>query len=411
MKQTLIYGIIALMVVMVVVLFAFFFTGSEGSGEGAGENGGGFFGSLFPFTFNGGGEDRPLIEGGYAVTGEDTRPIPRLRQISDKPVSGMFAYTGEDNDTYIRFIERETGNVYETKGSSFETKRITNTTIPGIQEVLWINKNEFIIRYLSDEVIENFYITLADVEGEQSVNGEFLSPFTRGSLNKTGELLALEETAPGGVLSVSKDGGTERVLFSSPLASWVPLNTSAGVFVASAPASGVLGFLYRVSGGSLIKQFEAPGLMALMSPEGTHALISSGGSTVALGALNLETREFTVAPLETLASKCAWVGENPPQVVCGIPENFPPAAYPNDWLLGRVQFSDSLWGLSLNDGSGQVLAILAEEAATPIDVFRPVVSENGEYLLFINKRDLSLWSYRIADVAPVVSTPQETPVE
>lgn len=406
MKQTLIYTLIALVLVIIAAIIAFVFVGPAGNGgTGDGERPG-FFSSLFPFNGSGDGNE-PLFVGDAPPKREDNRPVPRLRQLSAKPVSGGVVFDNDDGSVGFRFVERETGHIYEAFADRLETKRVTNTTIPGIQEVVWINKNELIVRY-DDGGIENFYIELVDAESEQSVNGSFLDSWHRAALDPSGEsLFTVTETQNGSRLALSSpDGETNTTLLNSPIKSWVPLQSERDVYVQSAPASGVSGFLYELQGGALVKVFgDGAGLMANVNPSGTYALISTGAENdLELAGVSLASKELFPAPIVTIASKCAWSG--PGAAVCGIPNNLPAGEYPNDWLLGRVSFSDTLWELDVEGSAGALLADLESEARSAIDVWQPRINSSGTHVIFMNKNDLSLWSYELRE-AVVEETEEE----
>lgn len=401
MRRTLILSAIALALVLIVGFFAFITVPSRnGSGEADG-GAGSLFGSLFPFNFGGGdagGGDTPLSDEPL----EDTRPVPPLRKVSDGPSAGGFFFEKKSDDgaeeaVGIRFVERQTGHVYETATDTLTARRISNTTIPGIEEVLWQDKNNFIIRYLEGEAVRTFRVELdAAAEGEQSVNGSFLDSWDRAALDPTREeVLAVFETGGGSRAALFNfDGSGLRSVFTSPLASWVPLQSEKGAYLASAPASGVPGFLYRLSNQTLIKIVGGiSGFMPVVSPSGRYVLYSSAdGSRVELFLYDTESRETFESPLDTLAVKCAFVSTDAPTVACGVPSEFPKGAYPNDWLLGRVAFSDDIWLIDPTSGLANLLALPEIDAGVPLDVAGPAVDPSGGYLGFINKNDLSFWT-------------------
>ncbi|MFQ5540637.1 MAG: hypothetical protein ACE5F4_00060 [Candidatus Paceibacteria bacterium] len=404
MQRTFILSFIALILVAIVAFFVFVFV--PGTSEPQGDTGGnqGLFGSLFPF--NSGGGDRVPAEGGPGDSGDelvDTRPVPDLRQVTETPSSGGFFYENEADETVIRFIERRTGHVYDTPAEGRSVVRISNTTIPGIQEVLFANKDAFIIRSLDkDGAWENFYATLEGDTAEQSLSGSFLAGWERGVLDAAGEnLLTVNEGVDGSsvVLSGSDGSGARRVL-SSPVVSWIPLQSDDNLYVYTAPSSGIPGFLYRVVSGALRRVAgDVPGMMALVSPSGRYVLLSTGPASgePALILLDTETGEESASPLGTLASKCVFLSESPVRAVCGVPQEFPEGAYPDDWLRGTVSFDDDIWLVEPERGTATLLALPDEDVGVAIDAWRPFVSESGAYVGFLNKKDLSLWSLRLQE--------------
>lgn len=356
------------------------------------------FERLFPFnqapsssTLVPGSDQQPEASG--------QQPVPRLRKVSDKSVAGGSPFlVGTTTAVVIRFVERETGHVYETPADSSTVTRISNTTIPGIQKVLWVDADHFIATYLGDnEAMQNFYAALAPGKTEQSLQVAFLASFERAALDPTGKsLLTTTESASGVTFTLSKSDGTSaRVIFTSPLASWAPLQSSKSLYAVTAPGSGIFGYLYQIVNGALQKVAGGiPGMLALPSPTGRYIALSSGGqNAIALTVLDTKTGTFYPSPLATLVRKCVWVSEAPPGLVCGVPRAIPRGAYPNDWLVGRVTFVDDIWGIEPDGGATVLLANPEKEAGVDIDLWQPAVA--GAYVTFLNKRDLSFWSLKV----------------
>ena len=388
--------IIALLAIIAIVGALWFVTQTTDEGRGSEERTG-IFGTLFPFNFGGGGQQNEV--GGDETPLEDERPVPRLRLVSETPTSSGFLYENEAGTSTVRFVERGTGHVFETSTENMTVTRISNTTIPGIQEVLWENKDRFIIRYLEENRIQNFYTQLAEEQRDQALGGFFIDSWDRAVLDpqKT-SLFSITESPNGSTGSVSRaDGTNKRTVFSSPLRSWIPLQSESSLYVQTAPAPGIPGFLYEVRGGALIKVLgDVPGLHSVVSPSGRYVLFSTGNNSLTLSTLDTETGEVFEAPLDTVATKCVFVSEAPVVVFCGVPETYPSGAYPNDWLLGRIHFSDSLWLLEPTSGVATLLATPGDDVSAVIDVWQPATNASGEYVGFINKNDLSYWLLRIA---------------
>ena len=401
MTRTLIYGIIALIIVIVVAGVALFFSDpNRNSEQGADtQDSGGFFGSLFPFNQDGNGDTVPLFEGD--TPGErEAGPVPDLREVSTSPVSGGYLFE-QDEVTMIRFIDRATGNVYETEAESSAVKRVTNTTVPGIQEVLWANENEFIVRYLDGGTIETFFVSLdPDAEGEQPLNGSFVSSFDRGSIDAAGEnVFAVFENESGSNLVISNpNGGSPRSVLSSSIRSWVPLQSNAGLFVQTAPAANAEGSLYTISNGALVKAARSfLGFTAQVSPNGKYAFIATAGQdTIGSLLVDLEENEEYASAIDTLPEKCVFVSSDGSELYCGASIFLESAVYPDDWFLGTTSFSDDIWHVKPLEGVAEFLAT-GDDVNETFDVWQPSVSPDGNYFLFINKNDLSLWSLRIPE--------------
>lgn len=406
MSKTLIYGVIALIIVIIAAAVTFLLNPPTSDENVKGDDSG-FFSSLFPFNFgaNNGSVETPLFEGEGGGQGEQA--APRLRQVSVSPVSGAYLFD-KDGKTFIRFIDRATGHVYETAAESTGVKRITNTTVPGIQEVLWANENQFLVRYLSGDSIETFYVSLdKNTEAEQSLNGSFVESFLRGTLDpEGGSLFAVFNTTQGANLVVSDvSGGNARTVLSSAIKSWVPLQSDNGLFIYTAPLSSSPGFLYQVSNGTFTKILgDVPGLMARVHPYGSHILISSGGTdSVDLSLFETETGRSFSSPLGTFADKCAFDRNDSVSAYCAVPHGTVQDALDN-WLLGTASFSDALWHIDFEFGTAEFILEPEDAAGVEMDMYHLSISPDGQYLLFMNKNDLSLWSLRLQETASSTNT-------
>ncbi len=357
-----------------------------------------FFSALFPF---GQGTSQVKTPGGTTNTPEAAKVLTRLRKVSDRPTAGMWfaAQTSSTTPPHIRFMERATGHVFDTPADSYSEVRISNTTLPLIQDIQKITDTLFVVRTIPDsEHPQNFLAQLNATTSEQTVTTLQLGAFKRVAVGSETNVLTVSETGAGSeIQSLNPKDASTRALLLSPIRSWVPLAGGNRAFLETAPSSGALGFLYEVKAGALTKILgDVPGLLALPSPTGRYILYSSSLSgRTSLFLLDTKTGTLYPSPIGALALKCAWVSEEAPTVFCATSAGLQNATLPDDWLLGNVAFNDSAWLIRPLQGTAHSLGKLEEIAGTPIDVQSPTISPNGVYALFINKNDLSLWSLNL----------------
>lgn len=388
-------------IALVALVFFLSSLGGDTTQEGERRN---IFDAIFPFGRSdneGGGASLP---GGNDRDPIET-PVPRLRQVSERPTAGGHPFE-EDDRFAIRYMDRETGHIYETFTDTSTVRRVSNTTIPGVLEMLWVDKSSGIIRSFENNEVENFSFRLTgSASSTQTTAGVFTGTWVWGSLSPDKEsLLTLWYEDDGSVLRASNpQNENESVVFRSPLRLWIPKRTDGGNYVQTAPASGISGFLYRISNSSLIPTVsDVPGLLTLPSPDGSYVLISSGGQNFAsLSLIDTVSQERTQLPFSGLAYKCVWTSDSE-FVVCGVPKTLPAGDYPNAWLEGRVSFTDSLWLINVETSETTELSNIEEEYNVALDVWQPALDETGSVLTFINKKDLSFWSFEV--VPPVEET-------
>ena len=110
--------------------------------------------------------------------------------------------------------------------------------------------------------------------------------------------------------------------------------------------------------------------------------------------------------LRTLAEKCVWsVGGA--SVYCGVPIHPEDTHYPDAWYKGQVSFSDNIWKIDMENIFSESLT--SDYSDIELDVIKPALSLSDDYLVFINKKDSSLWSLTLSMIEDVV-VPEEASV-
>lgn len=340
-------------------------------------------------------EDLILVEEG------DEGTLPVLRRINDASVVSNTIFV-QDGEEVIRYIEQETGHIFDAQATSSNIVRVTNTTIPRLREVVWTGDGAFaLLRYLSDD-LDTIQTYLGEVvggsDGEGSITGSFLPQNAAAVAARTDDAAFFYLRENGTTFSgieVNAETGGAQTLFSTPLREWLPSYADRGtLYLTTKPSARVAGFLYRVNTNGTLRPVvqNVPGLTSNISPSGTYAVLSdSGQSTFNAYIRNLENdTQINLSPT-TLPEKCTW-GSEETFAYCLVPQDIERGTYPDDWYQGRVSFSDSVWEIDLESGSATHLLNLTEAAGESIDGIRPELSPSGRTLTFINKNDSSLWS-------------------
>lgn len=346
-------------------------------------------------------------------------PAARLVQLSKVPVAGAILGV-EGGEPTVRYIESATGHSYKVNPASPRPERITNTTIPKVYEAKWQKSGSgVILRYLKDdgETIETYYGVIKKARtglpaapgtaqaGEGSeLQGTFLaSGIKEIALSPDGrDVLYLREENGGGALYTSRLGSdARRRLLLSPLREWALLwPTSGEALIFTKPSVASPGFLSTLSmdTGHMETILSASSGLTVGAGTGPRLLVGESlGSSFSLKVFNTDTRTTTTAPLQTLPEKCVFSPTQPTVIYCGVPRDIPRVAYPDAWYQGIVALSDELWMADLETGNVQLLSDLTRESGAPLDLIEIAVSDDASYLIFKNKRDSLLWSYKLRD--------------
>ena len=358
--------------------------------------------------------------------GQINQRTPKLWQVSSDPVSGS-TIIDQRNGPVFRFVERALGRIKEANPQTSERKIILSA-IPQIYEAVWGSPDAVILRYLKEESVENFSVNIiknSDLTAEKKatttpdeagIEGVFLPNKIVSVSGKPSEgmIFWLLNTNDGVSGFASKpDGSSRKQVWSSKAVQWnaevtgknlVTLTTRPSVF-----APGFAYLLNTTTGGTSKIAGNLNGLTAKASPDGKQALISfADGRTLKTYRLeigNLEQAEPLSAV--TFPEKCVWSSVDKNKIFCAVPTSLPDAEYPDAWYRGEITTSDKLVGINLI--SGEINGLLWDQNTQGLefDIISPQVSQNDEYILFTNKKDLTLWSFRLFD-RPVATTTSTT---
>lgn len=408
--------IIGILVVIGIGLFLVF--SAKPSGEGGDRPGFSFRGFL-PF---GNSEETPIDGGNIVDQGNGTnqnivnnnqnQKVPRIRKISKEPVAGAVVWN-IGTSSFVRFVEKGTGNVYEANSENVSIQRLTNTTIPQIIRAFWLpDGSGFLAQTLipETEIIETTFVKL--VKNTATSSTEILTPF-QTVLSKLPTDIKEVTIKPDGTKIfyytirgaasdwfVANPDGTGATLVNSHsltelLAKWQLPNTITLQTKSSASAPAYL-YSFDISSKTLRKiGFGAFGLSVTPNLDNTLTLLSKGGTSPSLAMLDNGSLLETPINANTLADKCLWLGDKSPTVYCAVPNQIPSSSYPDAWYQGLVSTEDSWRKIDINNDVYYTLSDLSRETKEAIDVISPKISKDESHLIFQNKKDGFLWLLRV----------------
>ncbi len=335
-------------------------------------------------------------------------PVPisaRLVEISAGPVVPGEAVVdisaqnaSSSPDVGVSYIERQSGNVFSYLVQAGTLTRISNRTIPGIEEASWLpDASLAFVRYLSgsDFSTVNTYGLPSD-----GSSGFFLPQDLADVSVSSTSVLALASGVNGSSASLMHTDGTgSSVVFTTPLAALRVSFAGKGHYLAfTKPSATLPGDAFIVDGAGHFSRIAGPlnGLVALASPSGEWVLVSytlpKGMQTELVNATTGETIQL---PIATIADKCTWTTDSS-MIYCGVPMSPPETyAYPDDWYQGAVHFSDRIWKINVSGRYAQLVLDFSKETNTPLDAEALSIDPANSVLAFFNKNDGSLWAYKL----------------
>lgn len=333
--------------------------------------------------------------------------LQTLRKIAAFEVAGATIIKNEKEDTLARFIARENGHIFEIPVDSATQKRISNTTILRIRDVIWLsNGMEFVAQFLdeSGSDIESFYASIGfeDTADIATLQGSFLQKNIMEIVpsNYEDKIFYLVDGGSEAIGIISDfDGSKKAQIFNSPLLGWIAQWADKDTIALTTKAySNTQGYLYFLDTdtGELEKIISREGLTTLVSKDAKQVLFTYNDiNRLLLGVHTVDSGESIDLPIWTLSEKCVWSSINYNIVYCGVPNTVPSGDDLDTWYKGLTSFSDSIWMIDTETQTASVLSEPINIVGEEIDLIKPVLSPDEDYLLFINKRDSNLWQLKI----------------
>lgn len=360
------------------------------------------------------GEAPSVLEEGTDFTNEaGTEVAPRLVRITDAPVARgvasiyipeIPAATSTDGtvipmvppDVEVRFIERQTGNVYAYRAHERTLTRISNQTVPGIERASWLSDGSMaFVQFLSSDTgaerIESYALP-ASGEGGYFLEQDLAQVTATG----TATVLTLRTSTTGAVATVARpDGSNPRTAFSSALSSIVVAFSGPSNYLAttkgSASADGFSFLINGTSGSTTRLLGPLRGIAAIPSSNGASVVYSYvNRGTLSTAVLDVASRTVVAFPVTTLAEKCVFSGAT--TVYCAVPKSLQ-GTLPDDWYQGVVSFSDRIWKIDLVARVAILLVDPSEVGQVDIDAVALSIDRTDDVLTFTNRIDGSLWAF------------------
>ena len=329
-----------------------------------------------------------------------------LRRIHPRPVAGA-AMISDGSRSLVHFAELGTGHLYAYDPSSGTSTRLSGTTVPRTIDAAWSPDGVHVVLTTQGDAgtVRNFLATLVSTVAESSTTSASTAPqgdvlLETIELDRDAENIAFSPdgaslyftlpTASGSTgYAYDPETGAREVRFTSPLrdlrVAWEP----APVAYAS-PSADADGYAFYPESGERI----VGGLSGLiLTPAGERVVLTYIGEDGPVSRAS--TIDGTQLTLTVFPEKCTPDPFAPHILWCAAPTALPAGRYPDSWYQGVVTLEDELWQLNTVTGSATLLSIPTEDAGVSIDAVGLTISNEGDVLTFINKRDGGLWLQEI----------------
>lgn len=388
----------ASLLTLLIMLIGYFLLIQGGVGEDGKPTG---FRSFFPFGGDNNATSTPREVIPEPVPEENRNYTQKLRKISSEPVAGA-GIIDVKAGSLIRYIEKATGHIYEVELFSPNQNRISNTTIPLAYDAVWGNKNSsLVVRYLKDDdrTVDSYSLTIKEVSTstENSVSAVAFPANISDVSSQSGSMFYLQQNENSSVGYISDFLGKNRKLIWNSeikelLSQYINAKT---VSLTSKPAKNVSGFMYFVDTGTgQVRKIlgDIAGLSTLTDPDANQVLYLSQVDEAQMSVFTQKTGSYKNLTPKTFPEKCVWHKKDRNILYCGVPQEFLDGESLTSWYKGFASFADDIWQYDVSNNTSSILLNLTDESGERIDMIKPILSDNGQYLIFVNKIDGSLWS-------------------
>lgn len=297
--------------------------------------------------------------------------------------------------TVIIFVDKMTGYIYGYPLETGKLFQISNTIMPGVYDAyIFEDGKKVFMRYIDQEKnkIVGVIANIPNVQENemplpltniQYISSQVTSIATNYKRDKVSYLVANDTGSS--IYTLTAKG--PALVISSPFKEWNLSYGGDNLYVTTKPSAYVIGATLSVP----TFQPEVTEKTGLMSTPGEGGVIvNSMWSSQGVATFISNNGEMKLITSQTLASKCAW-GEKK-FLLCGVPRtpSRKTEGMPDDWLQGRVSFSDDIF--AVDTVTGQTYALYTfKQGEGSFDVTNMTIAKGNIYVSFNKKQDATLW--------------------
>ncbi len=308
----------------------------------------------------------------------------------------------------LRYVEKATGNIYETFADSIDERKFSSTIIPKVYDAYFGNTGQSVVmRYLKDDnkTIETFVgvIPKEYLGADSSVANEITGSFLPENISDisvspdTSKIFYLFDTGNSiAGVTLNLQTNTKVQVFDSPFTEWLSSwPNSKMITITTKPSVNEPGYVYAVNPDNqdLTKVLGGiKGMTTLTSPDGKMVLY--GDNSLSLNVFDTDTGSSSLLGVKTLPEKCVW-GSASDVVYCAVPKSIAEGDYPDSWYQGEVSFNDQIWKIDVKSGNTTMIADPFSTNGEDVDAIKLGLDGSQNYLFFINKKDSYLWELNL----------------
>lgn len=319
--------------------------------------------------------------------------------IIDDEIEGPIGTDKNGNNIYnkiiaIEYVLKENGFVYSYIPKYKKSYLISETKIPHIQNAKISTGGDIILFQYLD----------ADLTTEKSVLGKLGDSAVKilpdniisYDMNTNGDFVYVKNAKVGAAISLINGFGSETTIYTSSITEWnVKFLDSNNILLTTKASEYFKGvsYVYNIKSKSMSRLWGGmSGLTTNVSNNGNYilrAVTEQSGPKLAL----YDYKNNSIFDLNKMGmvEKCSFSNDET-ILVCALPKEFTNTAYPDSWYLGEVSTNDKLIKYTTLNKNETIISGI-NDFAEGFDVISLNVSNSGDIISFINKKDSSLWVY------------------
>ncbi len=322
---------------------------------------------------------------------EDSLHLDKLTEFSDKNIKGLSL--SEDGGKLQYYNDNDKSFWLLSFDGTSIRKKLSNDDFSKVEKIIWNkNKQSAILK------IENAFYIYSFGEKEKLIKN-----------SKALNWINFDEK----VVYTYEDGISHRKTLNiadSDGTNWKEIITikSDEIIISSIPKSAKSSFwlypdAFKKSNLTIIPFIEGEleekgelkfGSDYLWSHDGNKFLRSSvtqeGGGNLILETCDAKTNICLNLNVPTIVSKCVWANDNK-DVYCAMPTNIEKnSVMPNDYLNNKIYTKDLFWKINIESAKKEEV-IEEKYLNQDLDVTNLILSPNGDFLFFINRKDGGLF--------------------
>jgi hypothetical protein len=310
-------------------------------------------------------------------------------KLTTRPVAGM----GFVGTTTLRYAELGTGHIYEIDLEEQSESLVSSRTFQKVRSATFSTEGSSVIFEIEKEnVMESLVGSLVKSDtGENTLNAIFLPEGSHDAgFTEEGTVLYLQTVSTGTEIhEYDQAEAVDTLVLSLP---HQRLRAAWPSHVYTTPTAQLSGYVYDISAGSI--DYVREGGMGLTAyPFDSGVIVTTPEDTVDLASYAIQEGVSYVLPQTVVPEKCTDTHQATTTILCAIDtDTLHEITYPDDWYKGKESFSDTFWTLPIS-GQGGLDLFPASDYVRDFDVLKIVGDATGNFYLFIDKNDNSLWLF------------------